>query len=143
MRAIKGRDTKPELFLRKRLHALGFRYRLNAKSLPGSPDIVLPKYRAAIFVHGCFWHRHDCVYFKMPGTRPEFWAEKLGGNVRRDAIAQAALKEAGWRSLVVWECAVRASMKSKSETDVVALVTNWLKSFSDHATIDEAGLREH
>lgn len=126
MRAIKGRDTKPEQLLRKVLHARGFRYRVNVKTLPGSPDIVLPRYRSVIFVHGCFWHRHDCAYFKMPGTRTEFWAQKIGGNVRRDAVAQAALKQAGWRSLVVWECTLKK--KGEALDSAVDEIANWLRA---------------
>lgn len=125
MRAIKGRDTKPEQFLRKALHARGFRYRLHAKTLPGSPDIVLPRYHSVIFVHGCFWHRHDCAYFKMPATRTEFWAEKISGNVRRDAAALAALETAGWRCLIVWECTLRK--KGEALDSLVDEIAEWLR----------------
>lgn len=106
MARIRGRDTKPELLIRRGLHARGFRYRLHAK-LPGRPDIVLPGRRAAIFVHGCFWHGHDCHLFRLPGTRTDFWREKIAGNRVRDTAAIAALKHEGWRTLTIWECSFR------------------------------------
>lgn len=108
MRSIRGRDTKPELALRKYLHSLGFRFRLHRKDLPGSPDLVLPRYKLAIFVHGCFWHRHKgCFYATTPHTRQAFWEEKFLGNVRRDNKAYMDLEHLGWRVLVVWECGLK------------------------------------
>lgn len=105
MRAIKGRNTQPELILRKYLHAQGYRFRLHRKDLPGSPDLVLPRHGMAIFVHGCFWHRHpDCFYATTPGTRTSFWEAKFEANVRRDRVACENLQQQGWRVLVVWEC---------------------------------------
>ena len=109
MSRIKGRDTGPELRLRSLLHRAGFRFRLHAKELPGKPDIVLPKYRAAIFVHGCFWHRHEgCRNATMPSTRTEFWKSKFDTNVGRDERNQAALKAAGWTVFTVWECELKS-----------------------------------
>jgi DNA mismatch endonuclease (patch repair protein) len=109
MSRIRGRNTGPELRLRSLLHRAGFRFRIHAKKLPGRPDIVLPKYRTAIFVHGCFWHRHPgCRNATMPSTRAEFWQEKLDGNVRRDARNQAALEANGWTVITVWECELKA-----------------------------------
>lgn len=109
MSRIKGRDTGPELRLRSLLHRAGFRFRLHAKELPGRPDVVLPKYRAAIFVHGCFWHRHDgCRNATMPSTRTEFWKSKFDSNVGRDERNQAALKAAGWTVLILWECELKS-----------------------------------
>lgn len=109
MSRIGGRNTKPELLLRSKLHREGFRFRLHAKELPGRPDIILPKYRTAIFVHGCFWHRHSgCRNATMPSTRREFWADKFEGNVERDCRNQEALRQAGWTVLVVWECELKA-----------------------------------
>ncbi len=106
MAAISGRDTKPELIVRRALHAVGFRFRLHRRDLPGRPDIVFPKYRTVIFVHGCFWHRHDCRYFRWPKTRVEFWRKKIAANVQRDRRNQHCLRDLGWRVEVVWECAV-------------------------------------
>lgn len=104
MSGIRGKDTRPEMMVRRALHRAGFRYRLHDKRLPGKPDIVLPKYRTVIFVHGCFWHHHDCRHFKWPKTRPEFWREKIEGNVERDRKAFAELRELGWKIEVIWEC---------------------------------------
>ncbi|MDG9924479.1 MULTISPECIES: DNA mismatch endonuclease Vsr [unclassified Pseudomonas] len=108
MRAVRRADTKPELRVRRVLHALGLRFRLHRKSLPGSPDVVLPKHRTVIFVHGCFWHRHPgCRYASTPKTRQEFWLPKFEANIQRDARKEAQLRELGWRVLVVWECETR------------------------------------
>jgi DNA mismatch endonuclease (patch repair protein) len=112
MSRIKGKNTKPEIIVRKYLHAQGYRFRLHGKykgkTLPGKPDIVLAKYKTVIFIHGCFWHAHEgCKYFKFPETRTEWWTEKLLGNRKRDQKHQKELEEMGWRVLVVWECEVR------------------------------------
>lgn len=105
MRAVRRAHTKPEVLVRKALHALGLRFRLHAKLLPGSPDIVLTKHQTVVFVHGCFWHRHPgCKYATTPKTRQEFWIPKFEGNVARDARKEAQLQELGWRVLIVWEC---------------------------------------
>lgn len=106
MSHIRSGDTRPELFVRRLLFAAGFRYRLHAGKLPGRPDVVLPKYHTVIFVNGCFWHSHEgCSKAAKPGTRPGFWARKLARNKARDEENKKALLEAGWRVLVVWECA--------------------------------------
>jgi DNA mismatch endonuclease, patch repair protein len=108
MAAIRSRNTKPEVRVRQVLHGMGLRFRLHRKDLPGRPDIVLPKFRTAIFVHGCFWHCHRCKYGSVvPATRPEFWAAKRGGNVARDRRNRTALRRLGWRVVVLWECEVR------------------------------------
>lgn len=126
MAGIRGKDTKPELALRRSLHALGFRYRLHAKGMPGKPDLVLPKFKAVIFVHGCFWHRHPgCRYASTPATRPEFWASKFGANVARDRAARSALLLAGWRVATIWECAMRSETGVAAARDIVA---GWLQS---------------
>ena len=117
MSGIRGKNTKPELVVRKALFAAGFRFRLHRRDLPGAPDIVLPGSRVAIFVHGCFWHQHrKCQYVKMPTTRPDFWREKLEGNVSRDRKNVKALLALGWRVLVVWECAIRKNATGLSDS---------------------------
>jgi DNA mismatch endonuclease (patch repair protein) len=107
MSQIQSKNTKPELIVRKWLWNQGYRYRLYRKDLPGKPDIVFPKYNAVIFVHGCFWHRHDCKYASTPVTRKDFWEEKLNGNVRRDKANAQRLIELKWRVLVIWECEIK------------------------------------
>jgi DNA mismatch endonuclease (patch repair protein) len=110
MAAIKSRNTKPEIAFRKRLHALGFRFRLHRKDLPGRPDIVLTRYKTAIFVHGCFWHQHEgCKLASKPSSRQEYWKVKFDRNAERDKNSSASLTELGWRVVVVWECEVRRS----------------------------------
>lgn len=126
MRAIRSKNTSPELRMRKALHAAGFRFRLCVKSLPGTPDIVLPKYHAVIFVHGCFWHGHQCHLFKWPKTRPEFWREKIGRNRANDHKVTEILLTSGWRVGIVWECAFRG--KGKNVDDVVHRLAYWLRS---------------
>lgn len=108
MSGIRGKNTKPELALRRALHARGFRFRLHSGELHGRPDLVLPKYHAVVFVHGCFWHRHTgCRYTTTPSTRPEFWQAKFASNVARDSVVSTTLLEDGWRVATVWECALR------------------------------------
>ena len=105
MSAIKSKNTKPEIKVRKVLHSMGYRFRLHSKDLPGSPDIVLPKYKTVIFVHGCFWHRHEnCKYASTPKTRKEFWNKKFTENKKRDLEIQEKIKILDWRSVVIWEC---------------------------------------
>lgn len=124
MSNIRGRDTGPELLLRSALHQLGFRFRVHAKRLPGKPDLVFSKYRAAIFMHGCFWHRHrDCRLATTPATRPDFWNAKFSGNIERDARVHAALLHSGWRVATVWECALR---RRPDVTAVAEIVAKWL-----------------
>lgn len=108
MSQIKGSNTKPEIILRKRLFAEGYRYRINDRKLPGKPDIVLKKYHTVIFVNGCFWHGHqDCKYFVVPKTRTEFWMNKINGNKERDQQKTALLNKEGWNVITVWECELR------------------------------------
>jgi DNA mismatch endonuclease, patch repair protein len=108
MSQIKGKNTKPELLVRRFLHANGFRYRLHVRNLPGKPDIVLPKYKTVIFVHGCFWHGHDhCKYYIIPKTRTDWWLNKINGNVANDKKSIKALKNAGWRIIKIWECELK------------------------------------
>ena len=108
MSAIKSKNTKPEIKVRKILHSMGYRFRLHSKDLPGSPDIVLPKYKTVIFVHGCFWHRHEnCKYASTPKTRKEFWNKKFTENKKRDSEIQEKIKILDWRSVVIWECEIK------------------------------------
>jgi DNA mismatch endonuclease, patch repair protein len=110
MAAIRSTNTRPEMRVRSALHALGYRFRLHRKDLPGRPDIVLPRLRTVIFVHGCFWHCHRCKYGSVvPATRADFWAAKRAGNVARDRRNRSALRRAGWRVCVLWECEVRTA----------------------------------
>ena len=113
MTNIKGQDTKPELFVRKYLFTHGFRYRINDKRYPGSPDIVLPKYKTAIFVNGCFWHKHDCGRFVMPASNIEYWTKKINGNIDRDKANTAQLESQGWRVLTIWECQLKKKVADK------------------------------
>lgn len=107
MRAVRSGDTKPEITVRKLLHRLGYRFRLRQANLPGKPDIVLPRHKLVVFVHGCFWHRHNCKRATIPKTRTDFWETKLSANAARDARVLEALQELGWRSVVIWECETR------------------------------------
>lgn len=140
MAGIRAKNTRPELFLRKGLHALGFRYRLHVKDIPGKPDLVFPKYNALIQIHGCFWHGHGCRYCKSPTTNTEFWQNKIMENQLRDRRNLDTQIEAGWRCLIVWECAVRLSEQTLSTLDVVALSAQWLTAGSNLAIVDEQGL---
>ncbi len=135
MSGIRGRDTKIELVIRKALFARGYRYRVDRRDLPGRPDIVLPKYRAVVFVHGCFWHLHGCSLTKMPATRPEFWRDKLEGNRQRDEVAFGELRELGWRIATVWEC----SLRNKGEVgilNVTAGLDRWLQGTGEVAEFE-------
>jgi DNA mismatch endonuclease (patch repair protein) len=126
MSGIRGKNTKPEIFLRKALHAEGFRFRLHT-SLPGKPDMVFPKWNAVLFVHGCFWHGHTCHLFKWPTSRPEFWRTKISGNVIRDEANIAKLIAEGWRVGVVWEC----SLKGRTRLDpslTIKRCSVWIRS---------------
>ena len=135
MAAIKSRDTKPEFILRRGLHALGKRYRLHAPDLPGRPDLVFRKKRAVIFVHGCFWHGHDCHRFKRPASNTEFWDEKIGRNRRNDDRVIATLADTGWRVLTVWECALCG--RTRLEKPVLfARVAAWIDGTEGVETID-------
>ena len=112
MSRIKGKDTKPELLVRGYLHAHGFRYRLHDKRLPGKPDIVLPKYKTVIFVHGCFWHGHEgCKYFVVPKTRTEWWVEKITNNQIKDNNVKNSLVSLGWKVIIIWSCKLSVNKK--------------------------------
>lgn len=123
MSRIKSKDTKPELIVRSKLHRMGYRFRVNRKDLPGKPDIVLPKYKAVIFVHGCFWHRHqDCKYAYTPKSRVEFWMKKFSKNVKRDNQNELELLKLGWYVKIIWEC------ETKSETSITAELDHIIRS---------------
>lgn len=136
MSGIQGQNTKPEIIIRQALHARGFRFRLYVKSLPGKPDLVLSKYKAVVFVHGCFWHGHACRYYKIPKTRSDFWLDKIGKNQARDRLQVTSLMQHGWRVLIVWECAVRSMKREKSPT-LVDLIVAWLLSGNELLQIGE------
>ena len=126
MSGIRAKNTAPEMLVRRGLHARGFRFRLHSPAVPGKPDLVLRRYRAAVFVHGCFWHGHDCHLFRMPSTRTVFWREKIERNNCRDASVREQLAASGWRVLVIWECA----LKGRTRLDPAALldrVAAWLR----------------
>lgn len=127
MSGIKNKHSKPELMIRKQLFIRGFRYRLHVDQLPGKPDLLLPQYKAAIFINGCFWHGHACHLFKWPKTRQDFWKEKILSNKVRDAKNYFTLQEMGWRVLVVHECALKG--KEKIAMDMLMnTITTWLKT---------------
>ena len=133
MAGIRGKHTRPEVGLRKSLHARGLRFRLHVRSLPGAPDIVLPRWRAAILVQGCFWHRHEgCRYATTPATRPEFWQTKFRENVARDRRNTELLIKGGLRIAVVWECA----LKSQGADKVADVIQSWLNSGEEVVIID-------
>lgn len=134
MAGIRGKDTKPELEIRRALHRKGFRFRLHAKDLPGRPDILLPRYNVAILVHGCFWHGHDCPYFKRPSTRQSFWLSKIAGTKRRDERKLTELLELGWRVLIVWECALR-DRRPVEKAELNNQVAEWIRGDARTATI--------
>src|ERR1700720_3854735 len=125
MSRIRGKDTKPEYIIRKGLFALGFRYRLHQRSLPGCPDLVFPRRRAVIFVHGCLWHKHECPLFRWPKTNAEFWRNKITRNSRNDVHNILKLNAEGWRVLVVWECTLRRK-RSAPIKGVMGQVARWL-----------------
>jgi DNA mismatch endonuclease, patch repair protein len=134
MAGIKGKNTKPELLIRKELHHLGYRYKLHDKTLPGKPDLVFPKYKAVIFVHGCFWHMHECHLFKWPSTREEFWRAKLNYNQEVDKRNLSELKKHLWRVCIVWECSIKGKMR-KPITNVIEQISKWVKGCHPHLEI--------
>lgn len=135
MSGIRGTNTKPELALRRALHARGFRFRLHSSEVYGRPDLILSKFRAVIFVHGCFWHRHEgCRFTTSPSTRPEFWLAKFVANVARDSVVRARLLQDGWRVATVWECA----LKKPSQVELsIKILAAWLRGNSSSLEICE------
>lgn len=125
MSQIKSKNTKPEMLVRRFLHAHGFRYKLHDKTLPGKPDIVLPKYKTVIFIHGCFWHGHkDCKYFVVPKTRTDWWMNKINGNIANDKKAITALKKEGWKIIVLWECDLKPKTFEKTLNKLIKSIDN-------------------
>lgn len=135
MSGIRCKNTKPEMLIRSLLHREGYRFRLHDKSLPGKPDIVLKRHGAVIFVHGCFWHRHRCHFFKWPKSRPEFWKDKLDRNHERDQENIRSLISLGWRVCIVWECAIRGA--GRDIGTVMRHITDWISS--DRKILEIAG----
>ena len=126
MSGISGKNTKPEMLIRKGLHRRGFRYRLHKSDLPGKPDLVFPKYKAIILINGCFWHQHDCHLFKWPSTREEFWRKKILGNKARDERNLKIYSELGWKVLVIWECAIKGKTR-RPLSEVIETAVEWLQ----------------
>jgi DNA mismatch endonuclease, patch repair protein len=125
MSQIKGKNTKPEMLVRKFLHVNGFRYRLHVKNLPGKPDIVLSKYKTVIFIHGCFWHGHKhCKYYVIPKTKTEWWLNKINGNIANDKKASMALKEAGWKIITIWECELKPTVYETTLNSLIHSLSN-------------------
>lgn len=133
MSGIRGKNTKPEILIRSLLHQRGYRFRLHVRNLSGQPDIVLKKYRAAIFIHGCFWHRHECHLFKWPKTRPEFWKNKINRNHENDSRALFDLKASGWRVCIIWECSIKGANKDMKK--IIMRLESWLNGQNDFMEI--------
>jgi len=141
MAGIKGKNTRPELALRRALHARGFRYRLHSTKVHGRPDLVLAKHRAVVFVHGCFWHRHEgCRYATTPATRAEFWQAKFKANVARDSAVRGALLSTGWRVATIWECALRTPEQIAAAVDQLS---KWLITETDTLDVGEREVAAH
>ena len=134
MRRIRAKNTKPEMRVRRGLHAAGFRYKLHDQSLPGKPDIVFPKYKCVIFVNGCFWHGHECALFRWPKENKSFWEKKIRGNKFRDRINEVKLESLGWRIIVIWECAFKGRQKYSDE-EFLSEVASLIKSDSSFSEI--------
>lgn len=129
MSNIRGKNTKPELLIRRALHGAGFRYRLHDRRLPGKPDLVLPKYNAVVLVNGCFWHGHDCHLFRWPSSRQDWWHTKIGRTVETDRRNTEALTQQGWRIAVIWECALKGRTRLSFD-ETISTLTDWLRNQS-------------
>lgn len=138
MAAVKSKDTATELLVRRYLHALGFRYRVNASDKPGSPDILLPKYRCAIFIHGCFWHRHGCKRSTFPKTNQAYWKKKFLRTIERDSVTVEKLREDGWRVLLVWECALK-NHRSELDPFIGDEISSWIRGDKAMSEIPNGG----
>lgn len=135
MSGIRSSNTKPEIVIRSSLHGRGYRFRVHRRDLPGSPDVVLPKFRSVIFVNGCFWHGHACRLFKWPKTRVDFWRNKIGRNQLNDTKVREALVDLGWRVAIVWECSIRGAKKDLN--GVIEQIEVWLKGTLPFIEISE------
>ena len=135
MSAIKAKDTSPEMAIRRGLHAAGFRYRVHVSDLPGKPDIVLPKYKALIWINGCFWHGHTCRDGRLPQSRIEYWQPKIARTRERDAAAQIANASDGWRSLIIWECSFRRQGSEKL-FEVIRRAKKWILLNEESTELD-------
>jgi DNA mismatch endonuclease (patch repair protein) len=142
MSRIRGKNTKPELILRRGLHATGLRFRLHVRNLPGRPDLVFPRFRAVIFLHGCFWHGHNCSLFQIPATRTDFWLSKIATNQRRDSRVNQALASLGWRTMIVWECAIKGPNR-RPFNDVVERCVEFVKGARRQSYIAEMARRRN
>lgn len=136
MSGIRSKNTKPEKIIRSGLHKRGFRFRIHKKDFPGKPDLVFKKYNAVLFVHGCFWHKHDCHLFKWPKSRENFWRKKILDNVNRDRIVEQKILSAGWRLGIIWECALKGKTRLPVE-DVLEKCTTWLSGKDQRIEIGE------
>jgi DNA mismatch endonuclease (patch repair protein) len=136
MAGIRSKNTKPEMIIRKGLHARGFRYSLHPKNIPGKPDIVLPKWHVVIFVHGCFWNKHGCHLSKTPTTNPEFWNSKLVANQNRDETVKLQLAKAGWRAATIWECATRGKTAGSRLPDLLDTLATWIRDQTESPNIE-------
>ncbi|MCU0402490.1 MAG: DNA mismatch endonuclease Vsr [Algoriphagus sp.] len=134
MSGIRSKNTKPEILIRSELFRQGFRYRIHDRKLPGKPDLVLRKFQAVLFIHGCFWHRHNCHLFKWPSSRVEFWKAKINRNVQLDGMAIAKLQDIGWRTGIVWECALKGKTKLLLP-EMISNIEKWLLSENKYLEI--------
>ncbi len=139
MAGIGAKNTRPEMIIRKGLHARGFRYSLHPKGLPGKPDIVMLKWHVAIFIHGCFWHRHGCSLSKLPASNTAFWETKLAANRSRDEVVKKQLAAAGWRTAIVWECATRGRLARESLDGLIDRLATWIRDQDEPSTLEIAG----
>lgn len=142
MSRIRCKDTKPEMIMRYGLHGRGLRYRLHGTDIPGKPDMVFPKFRVVVFVHGCFWHGHGCSLFKWPKTRSSFWKAKINRNMERDREVRVSLKSAGWRAIVVWECALRGKYRRALQdvlSEAEAFIRHGRESISEISEYESIG----
>lgn len=140
MAGIRGKNTKTELIVRRALHARGFRYRLHRRDMPGKPDLVFPKFRAVILVHGCFWHGHDCHLFRWPGSRVEFWKRKLSANIERDRRVRKQLADEGWRICEIWECAL-SGKERRPVPEIVEQCSEFLNGVEPFSSISSEQTR--